>query len=106
MRDILDNELLKSVKSDGYVNFVEQEVVDGTETAMVVKKMVNEYNLIVVGRRHDQENGVVKGINEWSEFPELGGVGDLLACVDYGGRCSVLVVQQQQCVVRSATMHL
>ncbi|KAK3219948.1 hypothetical protein Dsin_013918 [Dipteronia sinensis] len=75
-----------------------KEVAYGHETAMIIRSIVNDFNLIVVGR-DKLESQQTSGLIEWSEFPELGVLGDLFASVDYSGRCSVLVVQQQETVV-------
>lgn len=49
MRDTLS---LRSVKTNGCSNEVEK-AVDGPETAIVIRSMVNEFNLIIVGRRYN-----------------------------------------------------
>ena len=64
----------------------------GPETALIVRCMVNEYDLIIVGRRNDIETPQTSGLVEWSEFSKLGIVGDLLASSDFNSRTSVFVV--------------
>ncbi|KAM7275547.1 hypothetical protein ACFE04_017413 [Oxalis oulophora] len=59
---LLDFEVLKSVKDNVYVDYVEKET---------------------------------SGLKEWSEFSELGILGDLLASRDLYSMSSILVVQQQ-----------
>jgi hypothetical protein len=97
---LLDNEILKDVKlnnvGDEYVIFLEEMVKDGPQTALIVRSMVDEYDLIIVGRRHKVESPQTSGLAEWSEFPELGIIGDLLASSDLNSKTSVLVMQQQQ----------
>ncbi|KAH7565294.1 hypothetical protein JRO89_XS09G0182200 [Xanthoceras sorbifolium] len=97
--EMRDSEVLKEVKTNGYINYIKKEVADGPDTAVIVRSMVNEFNLIIVGRRHNLECPQTSGLKAWSEFPELGLLGDLFASTDYSGRCSVLVVQQQETVV-------
>ncbi|TXG68861.1 hypothetical protein EZV62_003796 [Acer yangbiense] len=97
--DMQDSEVLRDVKTNGYINYMHKEVADGHETAMIIRSMVNNFNLIIVGRRDKLESQQTSGLIEWSEFPELGVLGDLFASVDYSGRCSVFVVQQQETVV-------
>jgi hypothetical protein len=58
--------------------------------------MMNEYDLIIVGRRHNVNSPQTSGLAEWSEFPELGTLGDLLASSDLNNGTSVFVVQQQK----------
>ncbi|XP_042954506.1 cation/H(+) antiporter 4-like [Carya illinoinensis] len=98
--DLLDHEVLKDVKlnnlSGGYVTYIEEMVEDGSQTALIIHSMIDEYDLIVVGRRHNVVSPQTSGLAEWSEFPELGVIGDLLATSDNNTRTSVLVVQQQK----------
>jgi hypothetical protein len=95
-----DSEILKDVKlnSTGYesVLYLEKMVKDGAQTALVVRSMVKEYDLIIVGRRHGVETPQTSGLAEWSEFSELGIIGDMLASSDLNSRTSVFVVQQQK----------
>ncbi|KAF5744763.1 putative monovalent cation:proton antiporter [Tripterygium wilfordii] len=98
---VCDNEVLRDVKQnnvgDGYVIYVEEVVKDGPETALIIREMAEEYDLIIVGRRHGVECPQTTGLAEWSEFPELGVIGDLLASPDLNIRASVLIIQQQIC---------
>ncbi|XVE71742.1 hypothetical protein DITRI_Ditri10aG0176300 [Diplodiscus trichospermus] len=47
-------------------------------------------------RRYNHEDPRTLGLQEWSEFPEIGIIGDLLSSTDFDGNYSVLIVQQQQ----------
>ncbi|KAK9229019.1 hypothetical protein WN944_021976 [Citrus x changshan-huyou] len=99
---VLDSVMSRDIKTNGYMNYIEKEVNDdGPETTVIIRSMVNEFDLILVGRRYNLESQQTSGLKEWSEFPELGILGDLLASVEFSGRCSTLVVQQQQ--IRKAT---
>lgn len=100
---MLDSEVLKDLKystsaGEEYVVYMEEMVSDGPETAMRLREIVDEYDLFIVGRRYNVESPLTIGFDEWSEFPELGVMGDMLASTDFNGRCSVLVVQQQMTV--------
>lgn len=97
---MLDMEVMRDLKFNreaGFesVKFVEKRVKDGPESAMLLRCMAAEYDMIVVGREHDAELPQTSGLEQWTEFPELGTVGDLLASLDLYCRASVLVVQQQ-----------
>ncbi|KAJ0006820.1 hypothetical protein Pint_29637 [Pistacia integerrima] len=92
---ILDSEVLRDAKCSEYINYIKHVVNDGRGTVNVVHSMVNEFDLIIVGRRYNIEDPQTSGLKEWSEFPEIGVMGDLLASKDLTGKCSVLVVQQQ-----------
>lgn len=93
---MLDTVILRDVQKNGYIHYEEMKVSDGPETARILHSVVSEFNLIIVGRRADVESPQTSGLSQWSEFPELGALGDLLASKDYSGRCSVLIVQQQR----------
>ena len=75
--------------------YKEEFVCDSVETVGVIRSMENCYDLILVGRRHDNNSPLFMGLTEWNEFPELGFVGDMLASSDSGCQVSVLVMQQQ-----------
>ncbi|KAM7278627.1 hypothetical protein ACFE04_005761 [Oxalis oulophora] len=93
---ILDFEVIKDVKNSLNVKYIEEEVSDGHIVASLLRGMVNDYQLIIVGRRFGVDCPQTYGLKEWSEFSELGTIGDLLASTDfYSNICSVLVIQQQ-----------
>lgn len=74
----------------------EEEIVsDCVGMINVIRSMEHDYDLILVGRRHDGESPLFMGLNEWNEYPELGFIGDMLASSDSSGAVAVLVVQQQ-----------
>ncbi|KAG1338085.1 cation/H(+) antiporter 15 [Cocos nucifera] len=79
------------------VMYIEKAVEDGEGTAAVVAEMSNKYDLLIVGRRNGYESSpLTSGLSEWSEFPELGIIGDMLAVAHYERMVSIMVVQQQQ----------
>ncbi|CAN6689562.1 unnamed protein product [Malus baccata var. baccata] len=97
---VQDNEMLKEVKqkSIGYVSYVEENVQDGTQTTRKIRSLMDddEYDLFIVGRRYKVKSPQTLGLEDWSEFPELGVIGDMLSSADFRCKSSVLVVQQQQ----------
>lgn len=100
--EALDNEVLRDVKYSNigvelnYVSYVEEVVNDGSEVASIVRSLIDDYNLIICGRRYGVECPQTSGLlTEWSEFPELGVIGDLFASTDLKGKASVLIMQQQ-----------
>ncbi|KAK9229021.1 hypothetical protein WN944_021978 [Citrus x changshan-huyou] len=93
---ILDSEVLRGVENSEYIRYVKHVVKDGAETVKIVHSIVSEFELIIVGRRYNLESPQTSCLKQWSEFPELGILGDLLASKDLGGKCSVLVMQQQR----------
>ncbi|CAN1833005.1 Cation/H(+) antiporter 8 [Linum perenne] len=80
------------------VQYLKKVVSDGTDTSMLVSSMASQYDLFIVGKRSeiDMDSPQTAGLSNWSEFPELGVIGDLLASNDVQTRGSVLVVQQQK----------
>ncbi|XP_061369170.1 cation/H(+) antiporter 4-like [Gastrolobium bilobum] len=96
LEDLLDdNEMLEDVKHSPNVRYQEITAKDGAETAAFLRDIVNEHDFFIVGRRHGIHSPQTDGLTNWSEFPELGVVGDFLASPDFETRASVLVVQQQ-----------
>ncbi|KAK1272345.1 Cation/H(+) antiporter 15 [Acorus gramineus] len=76
---------------NGRVAYEEFEV-DGVEEMMeVVRGMEGRYDLVMVGRRSGAGSRLTDGLTEWSEWPELGVVGDVLASSDFGDSTSVLI---------------
>lgn len=78
------------------VKYIEHEVNETTETALLVRSLVDDYDLIITGRRNNTHSPVTTGLEEWSEIPELGVIGDMLASKDLKTWASVIVIQQQQ----------
>ncbi|CAL2232805.1 unnamed protein product [Prunus armeniaca] len=98
---ILDMESLRSYKEayvsyDSYAFYTEEVAENGPQTVAILRNIVNQYELLVVGRRKNMDTSQTSGLDEWSEFPELGIVGDMIASDDFRCRCSILVVQKQQ----------
>ncbi|KAH6766061.1 hypothetical protein C2S52_017044 [Perilla frutescens var. hirtella] len=76
------------------VIYKEELVKDAIGTTRVIGSIKDyDCDICVVGRYHDPDSEILAGINEWSECPELGIIGDMLATPDF--QFSVLVVQQQ-----------
>ncbi|KAK1322188.1 Cation/H(+) antiporter 15 [Acorus calamus] len=79
---------------NGRVAYEEFEVEGVEEMMEVVRGMEGRYDLVMVGRRSGAGSRLTDGLTEWSEWPELGVVGDVLASSDFGDSTSVLVMQQ------------
>ncbi|CAA7025633.1 unnamed protein product [Microthlaspi erraticum] len=97
---MIDLEQLRDVKSNvlagGDISFSEEVVNDASQTSNLLKRIANEYDLFIVGREKGRKSVFTLGLEEWSEFEELGVIGDLLASTDLNCKASVLVIQQQQ----------
>ncbi|KAK7315154.1 hypothetical protein VNO77_33687 [Canavalia gladiata] len=100
-QQLVDTEILNDIKlnekvGNAYVKYIEKIVKDGPETALVIRSLAIEYDLIIVGRQAGIETPQTSGLLQWSEYPELGVLGDLLASTDAAGKASVFVIQQQR----------
>lgn len=97
---LVDDEVLSDLKetysSADNFSYREKIVNGGPAVATTVRLVAEDYELMIVGRDHDDEVLDFLGLAEWMEIPELGIIGDLLASKDLRTRVSVLVVQQQQ----------
>ncbi|XP_055959888.1 cation/H(+) antiporter 4-like isoform X2 [Mercurialis annua] len=89
-------ELIKNqTDSLSNIEYKEKFVKDGPATALILHSIEDEYDLFLVGRRHGVISPQTLGLSEWTEFSELGVIGDLFASNDLNTRAAVLVVQQQ-----------
>ncbi|CAO2824862.1 unnamed protein product [Amaranthus hypochondriacus] len=78
-------------------NYSEQVVRDGSQTAKMLRSITEEFDLIIVGRRHKMDCPQTSGLQQWSEVNELGILGDILASPDFPGtKTSILVIQHQK----------
>lgn len=92
-----DSDLINEYRQGNLGNqqflYFEEVVRDGVELAGCLAKMVGCFDLVLVGKYH-QKSPLFRGLEEWSECPELGVIGDMLASPDFECTASVLVVQQ------------
>ncbi|VVB12820.1 unnamed protein product [Arabis nemorensis] len=74
-----------------------QEVMikEASDLVTLLREEGNNYDLIMVGIRHEESFEVLQGLSVWSENEELGEIGDLLVSRDLKLTASVLAVQQQ-----------
>lgn len=91
----LINEYRKANVGNERFVIVEEMVKDGTGLASCINEMVDCFDLILVGRHH-QQSPLLAAFGQWCECPELGVIGDMLASPDIASTASVLVVQQQR----------
>ncbi|KAG8647819.1 hypothetical protein MANES_09G112300v8 [Manihot esculenta] len=89
-----------TANSSNKVQFIEYATTEGSETAMLLRSICKRFDLILVGRRHDNSSALLSGLSEWNEKEELGVIGDMLASSDFDCRAHVLVIQQQASVVQ------
>ncbi|KAJ6844607.1 cation/H(+) antiporter 15-like [Iris pallida] len=90
------DEFIRGNRHNKRVDYREEEVTDGPETVGVIRETSNDYGLLIVGRRvGEKAKAFTAGLEMWSEYPELGVIGDLLASTDLGSKVSTLVLQKQ-----------
>ncbi|KAL5101558.1 hypothetical protein RYX36_005885 [Vicia faba] len=96
---MLDDEILKDVKgiygSVDNVIYDRVNVENTSDTTAFISDIANQYDFIIVGRRNKIKSPQTAGLEDWTEYPELGAIGDLLASADTNTKASILVVQQQ-----------
>lgn len=81
-------------------NLMDEVMKDGTEMSNSIRKWIDCFDLIIVGREHSSESALLQGYEKWSECPELGIIGDMLASQDFETKTTVLIVQQQRIMPR------
>nr|XP_027086634.1 cation/H(+) antiporter 15-like [Coffea arabica] len=91
--DFISDFRQKSVEKEK-VTYLEKESNNGAETVSIIKSLAESYDLFVVGRGLGMSSPLKSGLDDWSDFPELGSIGDLLISSDFPSTTSVLVVQQ------------
>jgi hypothetical protein len=95
---MLDTEVLSEFRLNAFrnarVSYQEEMVMDGNGVLAVLRSMENAYDLVMVGRRH-QDSRLMSELRKWNEHGELGAIGEILAAADFRAAASVLVVQQQ-----------
>ncbi|ESQ51292.1 hypothetical protein EUTSA_v10016238mg [Eutrema salsugineum] len=101
LRELMRNNDSGMMKEDTSTIYLEQEILDGADTSMLLRSMAFDYDLFIVGRTCGENHEATKGIENWCEFEELGVIGDFLASPDFPSKTSVLVVQQQRTVANN-----
>ncbi|XP_077214823.1 cation/H(+) antiporter 15-like isoform X1 [Tasmannia lanceolata] len=91
--DFISEFRVKNVNDESVV-YMEKVVNDGEETVAAIRCMDSINDLYIVGRGQGTVSPLTTGMTDWSECPELGAIGDLLASSDFSATVSVLVIQQ------------
>ncbi|XP_057511746.1 cation/H(+) antiporter 15 [Actinidia eriantha] len=88
------NEFRARTANDESIVFTEKVVNNGEDTVAMIRSIDTVFDLFIVGRGQGTISPLTAGLTDWSECPELGAIGDLLASSDFAATVSVLVVQQ------------
>ncbi|CAL5204354.1 unnamed protein product [Lathyrus oleraceus] len=92
--DKLIHEFRIRYANDASFNYIEKVVNNGEETVAAIRTMDDIHDLFIVGRGQGMISPLTAGLTDWSECPEMGAIGDLLASSDFAAAASILVVQQ------------
>ncbi|XP_058782449.1 cation/H(+) antiporter 4-like [Vicia villosa] len=97
---MIDDEELREVRG-AYdklenVKYEEKTIEDASETTTFIRNIANKFDFFIVGRRSGVQSPQTFGLENWTEYSELGVIGDLLASPDMETKAFILVVQQQQ----------
>ncbi|XP_019432096.1 PREDICTED: cation/H(+) antiporter 3-like [Lupinus angustifolius] len=102
---MIDDEALREVRGTYVkienVTYQEKTAEDASHTTSFLKDIADKYDFIIVGRRHGIQSSQIDGLENWTEYSELGVIGDLLASPDMRTTASILVVQQQHTATKS-----
>ncbi|PPR80406.1 hypothetical protein GOBAR_AA40305 [Gossypium barbadense] len=79
---------------DQSIAYVEIQVNSGDQIVSAISSEFYDFELYVVGRGHGYTSQLTAGLSTWSEFPELGVMGETLISMNLETPASVLVVQQ------------
>ncbi|KAJ1405045.1 Sodium/solute symporter superfamily [Sesbania bispinosa] len=90
----LINWFMESHANDDSIIYIEKMVNNGEETVAAIRSLGDVHGLFIVGRGQGMISPLTAGLTDWSECPELGAIGDLLASSDFVATASVMVVQQ------------
>ncbi|KAL0740897.1 hypothetical protein Bca4012_082410 [Brassica carinata] len=96
LRELVRSNDPKTLKEESSTSYLEEGILDGADTSMLLRSMAFDYDLFIVGRTCGQNHAATRGVESWCEFEELGVIGDFLASPDFPSKTSVLVVQQQR----------
>ncbi|CAN8257463.1 unnamed protein product [Cochlearia groenlandica] len=86
--------VFRKENSDKNIVFREVRIEEAVDLMELLRKEGDEFDLMMVGIRHEENLLMLEGLSEWSEMKELGEVGDLLISRDLELSVSVLAVQQ------------
>ncbi|CAJ1974928.1 unnamed protein product [Sphenostylis stenocarpa] len=86
---------LLAVNNEDSITYLEKEVHNADDIPLVLNELDTEgYDLFVLGHGIGRNSMMLSNLLEWTDCPELGVIGDMLASNSFGSCSSVLVVQQ------------
>ncbi|XP_062119602.1 cation/H(+) antiporter 15-like [Humulus lupulus] len=99
---LLDEQYFEEFRHKMYenplVNFTQAVVSNVEDVVRAIGTIEKEYDLIIVGKGRGGRGSLSKMLEEteteWSDYPELGLLGDTLVCSNFASNAWILVVQQ------------
>ncbi|KAK9696942.1 hypothetical protein RND81_08G006000 [Saponaria officinalis] len=88
------NILLQKNDRKESIYYVEKFANTGDEIISILREMHDNCDLYVVGRDKSNVFPLISNLELWSEYRELGPLGDILVTSDFSSNSSILVVQQ------------
>ncbi|PKU66908.1 cation/H(+) antiporter 15 [Dendrobium catenatum] len=97
---VLDDEYITEFRiqyvGDNSVAYTEIEAESAEDTVAALRSLVDgRHDLYIVGKECGVGSPLTAGLTDWSECPELGPIGDLLASPDFGVPVTSVLVMQQ-----------
>ncbi|XP_065851155.1 cation/H(+) antiporter 15-like [Euphorbia lathyris] len=91
--NIVVSEFRIAMRGNLRVMYIEEVVMDGLGTILVTKSMQDQYDLIIVGKRHDPGSLLLSKLTDWQDQKDLGIVADLFSAAQFINS-TIMVVQQ------------
>lgn len=86
---------LKAVNNEDSITYSEKEIHASDDVTEVLNELNDfGYDLYVLGQGAGRNSTVLTELMKWTDCPELGVIGDMVASNSFGSRSSLLVVQQ------------
>ncbi|OIV97418.1 hypothetical protein TanjilG_16179 [Lupinus angustifolius] len=86
---------LKAVNIKDSISYSEKEVQSGDDIKVVISELDKlGFDLYIIGQGTGRNSLVLSNLLKWTDCPELGVIGDLVASNIFGSSSSLLVVQQ------------
>ncbi|KAL0926895.1 hypothetical protein M5K25_003148 [Dendrobium thyrsiflorum] len=97
---VVDDEYITEFRlqyvGDDSVVYAEIEAETAEDTVAALRSLVDgRHDLYIVGMESGAGSPLTAGLTDWSECPELGPIGDLLASPDFGVPVTSVLVMQQ-----------
>ncbi|KAG2335066.1 hypothetical protein Bca52824_006246 [Brassica carinata] len=86
--------MFRKENSENNIIFREVRIEEAVELMELLRKEGDDFDVMMVGIRHEENLLMLEGLSEWSNMKELGELGDLLISKDLQLSVSVLALHQ------------